>query len=50
MEHSKNNSKKEIQDKTSLPQEPGKVLSRESNITPKGSRKGNKSKLLRQMS
>ena len=50
MEHSKISSKKEIQDNTSLPQEPRKVLSRESNITPKGIRKVNKSKLLRQKS
>lgn len=45
MEHSKNSSKRAVHNNTSLPQEPRKILSGESNITPKGTRKGNKSKL-----
>ena len=35
VEHSKNSSKKEIHSNTSLPQESRKILSRESNVTPK---------------
>ena len=42
MRHSKRNSKMQVYSNTSLPQETRKITNKQSNLTPKGTRKKNK--------
>ena len=44
MEHSKSSSKRKVYGDTTLPQETGKISNEQSNLTPKGTRKGGTNK------